>query len=239
MGRKTLMHSELLAQIVLSVFLNLSVCSSLAASDPLLPIWMSLIPSSSFWFSVMSPPDASACRTATCSSSLFPGSIGTSPAPRSTRALFLFHLLCLSGSVFVCIHPCFFRQGSLNDRYDPLSAVVIMWLCRSSMRCKCRTAWTTSSVSVSFDVHRRNVESSRLNLWRSFNHNPWQWGPAPSLSAVTFFVNFNSGATICHGVPHKPSQFVDSQESLSVCLVQLVPRTTPFLVIHKIAPVRS
>ena len=42
-------------------------------------------------------------------------------------------------------------------------------------------------------------------------------GPAPSLSAVTFFVNFDSGATICHGVPHKPSQFVDSQASLQ-CL---------------------
>ena len=26
-------------------------------------------------------------------------------------------------------------------------------------------------------------------------------GPAPSLSAVTFFVNFFSGATICHGLP--------------------------------------
>ena len=51
-------------------------------------------------------------------------------------------------------------------------------------------------------------------------------GPAPSLSAVTFFVNFNSGATICHGVEHRPSQFVDSQASLSVCLVQLLPRTT-------------
>ena len=45
-------------------------------------------------------------------------------------------------------------------------------------------------------------------------------GPAPSLSAVTFFVNLNSGATMCHGVPHKPSQFVDSQASLSVCLGQ-------------------
>ena len=44
-------------------------------------------------------------------------------------------------------------------------------------------------------------------------------GPAP-LSAVTFFVSLNSGATICHGVPHKPSQFVESQASLSVCLVQ-------------------
>ena len=43
---------------------------------PLLPMWVSLILS-----------DASACRTATCSSALFPGSIGTSPAPHSTRAL--------------------------------------------------------------------------------------------------------------------------------------------------------
>ena len=39
-------------------------------------------------------------------------------------------------------------------------------------------------------------------------------GPAPSLSDVTFFVNFNSG-TICLGVPHKPLQFVGSQASLS------------------------
>ena len=38
-------------------------------------------------------------------------------------------------------------------------------------------------------------------------------GPAPSSSAVTFFVNFDSGATICH--------FVASHASLSVCLVQL------------------
>ena len=37
----------------------------------------------------------------------------------------------------------------------------------------------------------------------------------------------------CHGVPHKPSQFVDSQASLSVCLVQLLALTTPFLVMHK------
>ena len=33
---------------------------------------MSLILPSSCWFSVMYPPDASACRTAICSSSLFP-----------------------------------------------------------------------------------------------------------------------------------------------------------------------
>ena len=62
-------------------------------------------------------------------------------------------------------------------------------------------------------------------------------GPASSLSAVTLFVNFNSGATIYHGFPHKPSKFVDSQASLSVCLLQLLPRTTPFLVMNKTAPV--
>ena len=63
--------------------------------------------------------------------------------------------------------------------------------------------------------------------------------PLLLLSAVTFFVNFNSGTTSCHGVPHKPSQFVDAQASLSVFLVQLLPRTTPFLVIQKTASVRS
>ena len=57
------------------VFLNLSGCSSLAASEPLFPTWMPLILFSSCWFSVIA--------------SLFPGSIDTSPAPRSTRALFL------------------------------------------------------------------------------------------------------------------------------------------------------
>ena len=65
--------------------------------------------------------------------------------------------------------------------------------------------------------------SSGFNLWRSFSTTILgSGGPAPSLSSVTFFVNFNSGATSCHGVPHKPSQFVDSQASLSVCLVQLL-----------------
>ena len=70
-----------------TVFLNLSCCSSLAASGSLWLTWTSLILFSSCWLSMMSPPDASACRTATCSSSVFPRSSGTSPAPRSIRAL--------------------------------------------------------------------------------------------------------------------------------------------------------
>ena len=59
--------------------------------------------------------------------------------------------------------------------------------------------------------------------------------PAPSLSAVTLLVNSNSRATICHGVQHKPSQIVASHAWLSVCLVQLLPRTTPFLVMQQCA----
>ena len=94
LDRKTLMHSKLLARIVLSS----STCQVVLHSLPLILFCQRecLILFFSCWFSVMSPPDASACRTAICSSSLFSGSIGTSPSPRSTRALFLFHSLCVS-----------------------------------------------------------------------------------------------------------------------------------------------
>ena len=47
--------------------------------------------------------------------------------------------------------------------------------CRFSMRCKRCAPWAASSVSVSFNVRRQDVESSGFNLWRSFSHNPWQW----------------------------------------------------------------
>ena len=49
-------------------------------------------------------------------------------------------------------------------------------------------------------------------------------GPVPSLSGVIFFVSHNSGVTICHGVPHRPSQFVPSHASVvssNFCLVHL------------------
>ena len=80
----------------------------------------------------------------------------------------LFDSLCLSESVFARIHPCFSRQGSLNDRSDSFSAFVVMWLCRFSMRCKRCTPWAASSVSVSFNVRRQDVESSEFSFWRSF-----------------------------------------------------------------------
>ena len=115
----------------------------------------------------------------------------------------LFHSLCFSDSVSVCIHPCFSRQGSLNDRSDSFSAFVIMWFCRSSMLCKRRTTRTTSSVSVSFNVSRQNVESSRLNLRRSLNHNPWQWGSRSFLVSCDFLGQLQSRS---HNLPRSATQ---------------------------------
>ena len=181
---------------------------------------MSLILSSSCWFS-LSPPDASACRTAICSSSV-PGFPWHIPCTSLNSSSFpLFHSLCLSDHVFACIHPFFSRQGSLNDRSDALSASVIMWFCHFPMRCKRCTSWAASNVSVSFNVRRQDGESSGFILCALFQPQSLAMeGPFLSLSAVTFFVNFNSEATNSHRVPHKPSQFN-------------LPRTTPFLVVKK------
>ena len=70
-----------------SVILNLSLGSSFALSDPLLPMWMSLIRFSSCCLSLSSSPGATACAPAICSS--LPSSTSTPPAPLPTRALFL------------------------------------------------------------------------------------------------------------------------------------------------------
>ena len=144
----------------LAFFLNLSGCSSCAVSDPLLQIWMSLILFSSCWFSVMSPPDAPACRTATCSSSFSRGSTGTSSAHRSTQAVFSLSFTrsvsaILSLYAFIRV---FSRQCSLNDRSDSFSAFVIMLFCRSSVRCKRSTTRTTSSDHES----KRRIFSAQL-----------------------------------------------------------------------------
>ena len=60
----------------------------------------------------------------------------------------LFHSLCLGGSFFVCIHCCFSRQGSVNNRSDSFSTFVVVWFDSSSMRCQRWTPRTTSSVTV-------------------------------------------------------------------------------------------
>ena len=61
-----------------------------------------------------------------------------------------------------------------------------MWLCRFSMRCKRCTSWAASSVFVSCNIRRQDAESSGFNLWRSFNHNSWQWGSRPFLVSCDF-----------------------------------------------------
>ena len=175
-GRKTLMHLELLAQIVLSsstcpiVLLLLPLiifcqrgCLSFCPlrADFLYDVTARCVRMSNRHLLIISVPGFHGHISCTSlNSSSFPLSDSLSP----------------SDSVLVCIHPCFSHQGSLNDRSDSLSAFVLMWLCRFSMRCKRCASWAASSVSVGFSVRRQNVESSRLNLWRSFNHNPRQWG---------------------------------------------------------------
>ena len=135
--------------------LTCQVVLPLAASDPLLPSWMSLILFSSCWLSVMSPPGASACRTATCSSSFSPGSKGTSPA------------LLLS-------------RDSLSLSSDSLSELFFTWFCRFSLRCKQRVSRTTSHVSECFNTRRQNVDSSPLNPSKFLDHNSWQLGSRSS-----------------------------------------------------------
>ena len=169
-----MLHSELLAQIVPS-FSICQIVLHLLPLNPIWPTWKSLILSSSCWVSLMSPPDASACRTATCSSAPVPGFISTSPAPRSTRALFLSLTRSVSAvqSLYAFILAFPVTVLSMIDRSVSLSAFIFMCLCRFSMQCKRCGSWAASSVSVSFNVRRQDVKSSGFSFWCSFN--PWQW----------------------------------------------------------------
>ena len=89
----------------------------------------------------------------------------------------------------------------------------------------------TLSVTASLDVSRQHVESTWLTLRKFFQPQslametpffPWQ--PWLTLSTSIQEPPF---ATACHT---KPSQFVASHASHSVCLVQFLPLTTPVLV---------
>ena len=185
------MYLELLARIVLSS----SICQvvlHLLFSIGFLP--KGDVTHSALLVSFSSTPDATACRSAICSS--FPSSMGTSSAPRSTRALFLSSTR--SDSATLCMH-------SSLPFPSKFSQLIVLILSLGSLLCDwiaCDAGGAQpghfSSVTVSLDV---------LGIG----------GPTP----LTFFVNFNVVATICHGVPHKPLQFVTSHGSLSACLVQL------------------
>ena len=136
-----------------TVFLNLSGCSALADSHPLSPTWMSLIIFSSCW--VFCDVTARCVRISNRHLLIIsvPGLHWHIPcASLNSSSFLLFHSLCLGDSVIVCIHPCFSRQGSLNDRSDSFSAFVIMWFCRSPMLCQLSTTRRTSCVSVSLNI---------------------------------------------------------------------------------------
>ena len=159
---RTLLNSELLAHIVPSS----STCRVVLDLLPLILFCQfgCLMLFSLCWFSVMSPPDTYAYRTAACSSAQFPSSIRTSHAPRSTRALFLAWTRCLSDCL--CMHSSFL----VRSRYSSFYGFV-------ARPCDGNAAQPakTSSVSASFDVRRKDDEIFWVNLWRSFYHNSRQW----------------------------------------------------------------
>ena len=148
----------------------------------------------------------------------------------------LFHTLCLGDWVSVCIHPCLTRQGSLDNCCDSLSTFSVVWvlpLFRATAALHNPDNFQCDREPRCLQITRR--KSSRFHHWNALNYHPWQWSSRSFPVRCNFFVNFNSKATICHVVPHKSSQFAAPNASFSGCLVQLLPRTTPFLVKHKTA----
>ena len=94
-----------------TVFLNLSGCSSLAGSD-------ALFSHSVFFVLVFCDVTTTCVRMSNrdlhiTSVPCFHRRVFC--ASLNSRSFLLFHSLCLRDSVFVCVHPCFSRQGSLND----------------------------------------------------------------------------------------------------------------------------
>ena len=131
---------------------------------------------------------------------LFPRSIGTSPAPRSTRAPFLSFTRAVSAilSLYVFI---------LGFTVNVLSMVFLI-----------RSRHSSFCGFVAFPCDASAAEPGQLPVFREFQCPKTRrrtfWvqhlalfqaqslalGVAPSLSAVTFFVNFISGAE-CHTFP--------------------------------------
>ena len=128
----------------------------------------------------------------------------------SSGSLSLFHSLCLGDAALVCILPCSSRKNSFNNCADSFPTFINV----PSMRCQRGTI----------------VRRIFLVQFLESLYNSWQWW------SRSFFVG---GDTICHRVPHELSQFVASYASLNDCLVQLLPRRTPFWETHNTAPVQS
>ena len=143
-------------------------------------------------------------------------SIYTSPALLSNRALFPTSTCSGSATLF-----CFSCQVSLNDLSDSFSTFVVVWFCRFSVRCKRCASWAASSVSVSFNVRRQDVESSGFNLWRSFNHNPWQWGSRSFFVSCDFLRQLQFWS---HHLPRRSTQAVPVRRV--PCITRCLSRPT-------------
>ena len=110
------------------------------------------------------------------------------------------HFRVPSGTLSLCESILDFPVNILNDRSDSFSTFNVVGFDRSFMRCQHCTTRTTSSLTASLCVNRKH-------MWSAFHHKLW------NLRSRSFFVRcdsrcFTSRATICHCVPHKPSQFV-------------------------------
>ena len=152
----------------------------------------------------------------------------------------------LSDSVLVCFHPGFSCQSSLNNPSDPLSES-----CRFILRRTQRISRTTPHVPVSSHIRTQDVEFSTFNFQRFLDQHSWQpkyrsffvncdllrqlqfWNHHLPTSCQFCFCDHCNLVTICPGSPSQSSKFIDSQASLKVWLIQLWPRTLPFLAKNK------
>ena len=106
---------------------------------------------------------------------------------------------------------------SLNNRSDSFSTFVVVWFCRSFMRCqRC-----TTRVTVSLDVRRQHVESSWLRLRNSVHYNPWQWTSSSSFIRCNFLCQFQ---LMSYQLPRRATQGIPVRSI--PCIVQWLSRPT-------------
>ena len=151
-----------------------------------------------------SSPDAT-LRSAICTS--FVGFIGTSPAPLSNLTLFLSftHSVSTTLSLYACILTCpvkVLSEESFCFVLDIHCCVVFVALpcgardnfqCHREPQCQQTTRRIFLARLLEFFLPQSLAVEVQLRLCQL---------------RLSFFVNFNSRATTCHSVPHKPSQFV-------------------------------
>ena len=98
---------------------------------------------------------------------------------------------------------------------------------RSSIRCQRCTTKTTSSLTRSLDVSRQHVESSWLNLWRSFNNNPSQWKSSSFFVRCGFLCQLQPKS---HPLPWRATQAIPIRRI--PCIAQCL--SCPTLASHKL-----